>query len=196
MVGEFPPAAGCVVGMSLLDGAPGRPFIAGALPPGRNRAGPLSNPPPRITMKLPLASGTAAALCLVLASCYPYQENPKNKKANQPPQPTPLTQQEKAKQEEEKKRKQQEEELKQQQSATPSTPAETPPQNTTPSETPKPPVEEKRADYAFANKVPGKDGFVFSPYNNKVVDVRDIPSGTLVQDPTYPASEKKYFRVP
>jgi hypothetical protein len=26
--------------------------------------------------------------------------------------------------------------------------------------------------------------------------VRDIPSGTLVQDPTYPAAEKKYFRVP
>jgi hypothetical protein len=35
-----------------------------------------------------------------------------------------------------------------------------------------------------------------SAYNNKLVDVRDIPSGTLVQDPTYPASEKKYFRVP
>lgn len=55
---------------------------------------------------------------------------------------------------------------------------------------------EKRGDYAFANPVPGKEGFVFSPYNNKLVDVRDIPSGTLVQDPTYPASEKKYFRVP
>ena len=53
-----------------------------------------------------------------------------------------------------------------------------------------------KGDYAFANPVPGKEGFVFSPYNNKLVDVRDIPSGTLVQDPTYPASEKKYFRVP
>lgn len=52
------------------------------------------------------------------------------------------------------------------------------------------------SDYPFANKVPGKEGFVFSPYNQLVVDVRDIPSGTLVQDPTYPASEKKYFRVP
>jgi hypothetical protein len=60
---------------------------------------------------------------------------------------------------------------------------------------PTPPAEQKR-DFAFANKVPGKEGFVFSPYNNKVVDVRDIPSGTLVQDPTYPAAEKKYFRVP
>lgn len=50
--------------------------------------------------------------------------------------------------------------------------------------------------FEFARPVPGKEGFVFSPYNNKVIDVRDIPSGTLVQDPTYPASEKKYFRVP
>ena len=58
------------------------------------------------------------------------------------------------------------------------------------------PADPKHNDFAFANKVPGKEGFVFSPYNNKVVDVRDIPSGTLVQDPTYPASEKKYFRVP
>lgn len=47
-----------------------------------------------------------------------------------------------------------------------------------------------------ASMVPGKAGFVFSPHNNKVVDVRDIPSGTLVQDPTYPAADGKYFRVP
>ncbi len=47
-----------------------------------------------------------------------------------------------------------------------------------------------------ARPVPGKPGFVFSPFNNKIIDVKDIPSGTLVADPTYPASEKKYFRVP
>jgi len=58
------------------------------------------------------------------------------------------------------------------------------------------PKTEKRSDYAFANKVPGKEGFVFSPYNQKVVDVRGMPSGTLVQDPTYPVAEKKFFRVP
>jgi hypothetical protein len=58
------------------------------------------------------------------------------------------------------------------------------------------PADKPRGDYSFANPVPGKEGFVFSPYNNKLVDVRDIPSGTLVQDPTYPASQKKYFRVP
>jgi hypothetical protein len=44
--------------------------------------------------------------------------------------------------------------------------------------------------------VPGKQGFVFSPYNNKVVDVQGIPSGTLVADPSYPVSENRFFRVP
>ena len=44
--------------------------------------------------------------------------------------------------------------------------------------------------------VPGKDGFVFSPYNNKVVDVKGFAPGTLVADPTYPMSERKFFRVP
>ena len=65
-----------------------------------------------------------------------------------------------------------------------------------PKESPKPSAPEKRPEYAVANKVPGKEGFVFSPYNNKVVDVRDIPSGTLVQDPTYTGAGKGYFRVP
>ena len=44
--------------------------------------------------------------------------------------------------------------------------------------------------------VPGKPGFVFSPYNNKVIDVQDFTAGTLVADPTYPVSERKFFRVP
>lgn len=47
-----------------------------------------------------------------------------------------------------------------------------------------------------ARPVPGKPGFVFSPFNNKLIDVKGIPSGTLVQDPTYSPEEKKYFRVP
>lgn len=50
--------------------------------------------------------------------------------------------------------------------------------------------------YPVAVAVPGKPGFVFSPYNNGIVDVRAIPSGTLVSDPGYPAEEKKFFRVP
>lgn len=44
--------------------------------------------------------------------------------------------------------------------------------------------------------VPGKPGFVFSPYNNKVIDVQGFRSGALVADPTYPMSERKFFRVP
>lgn len=47
-----------------------------------------------------------------------------------------------------------------------------------------------------ASQVPGKAGFVFSPFNNKVIDVGGVPSGTLVMDPTYPSAEKKMFRTP
>ncbi|WAC19685.1 hypothetical protein OVA24_20920 [Luteolibacter sp. SL250] len=47
-----------------------------------------------------------------------------------------------------------------------------------------------------AKVVEGKPGFVFSPFNDKVVDVRNLPPGTLVADPTFPASEKKHFRLP
>ena len=145
-------------------------------------------------MKFPISSGFAAALCAVLASCYPYPENPQRKTANQASQKL-TAEQAKLKEAEELKKKQ-EEELKQAQQ-TPGDVTQTPPDSgSTQQQTTPPPVEPKRTDYAFANKVPGKEGFVFSPYNNKVVDVRDIPSGTLVQDPTYPASEKKYFRVP
>jgi hypothetical protein len=39
-------------------------------------------------------------------------------------------------------------------------------------------------------------GMVISPFNDKVVDVQGIPPGALVADPTFPAEEKKYFRVP
>jgi hypothetical protein len=53
-----------------------------------------------------------------------------------------------------------------------------------------------KPEFPVAEAVQGKSGFVFSPFNNKVVDVRDIPAGTLVADPTYPIAEKKYFRVP
>lgn len=47
-----------------------------------------------------------------------------------------------------------------------------------------------------ASQVPGKAGFVFSPFNNKIVDVAGLPSGTLVADPTCPPEENKRFRVP
>ena len=44
--------------------------------------------------------------------------------------------------------------------------------------------------------VPDKPGFVFSPFNSKIIDVTDVPSGTLVADPTFPAAERMHFRVP
>lgn len=47
-----------------------------------------------------------------------------------------------------------------------------------------------------ARPVPGKPGQVFSPYNNKIINVEGFPSGTLVADPTFPPSEKMHFRVP
>ena len=52
------------------------------------------------------------------------------------------------------------------------------------------------AKYPTAIKVPGRDGFVTSPYTGKVMDVRNIPSGKLVSDPDYPKSSKKFFYIP
>lgn len=62
---------------------------------------------------------------------------------------------------------------------------------------PEPPVVRPPAGpRPVAIPVPGKDGFVFSPYNNKVIDVKGFAPGALVADPTYPMSERKFFRVP
>jgi hypothetical protein len=47
-----------------------------------------------------------------------------------------------------------------------------------------------------AAQLNGKPGFVLRPYNNKIIDVTAIPSGTLVADPTYPTEERKFFRGP
>lgn len=92
---------------------------------------------------------------------------------------------------EEAERKKKEEELA---GKTPEKPGGTPGGDIQPKPEPKTPKKE----WPFANPVPGKEGFVFSPYNNKMVDVRGIPSGSLVEDPTYPPPEQKEkrFRVP
>lgn len=181
--------------MTLLDGSRKKHFIASVCAP---KQGCLNRIPTHSSlstaMKFRLYSGFVAALCVLLASCYPVDENPQRKKANQANQ-KPTTEQVKQQQDLAAKKKQ-EEELKKTQETTTGNVTETPRETAPTQQTTTPQVEQKRVDYAFANKVPGKEGFVFSPYNNKVVDVRDIPSGTLVQDPTYPASEKKYFRVP
>lgn len=150
-------------------------------------------------MNFRILTGLSAIVCLSLASCYPYNENQNKKKPTKGTEKK-VTPEEQAKLKEQEAKKKAEDEMKKKaeegaQTTPPENPAGTTP--TTPGGTaPTPPAEPKQRDFAFANKVPGKEGFVFSPYNNKVVDVRDIPSGTLVQDPTYPAAEKKYFRVP
>lgn len=139
-----------------------------------------------------LCTGLAALVSVLFASCYPYTESPPKKKSPVVPATTTTTpEQLKLKAQDELKKKEAEALAKS------NTPEPSAPTTNQPSaeKQPKPATEPKR-DYAFANKVPGKEGFVFSPYNNKVVDVRDIPSGTLVRDPTYSEAEKKYFRVP
>jgi hypothetical protein len=47
-----------------------------------------------------------------------------------------------------------------------------------------------------AEPVQGQPGMVISPFNGRQIDVKGIPPGTLVADPTYPLEDKKYFRVP
>lgn len=51
-------------------------------------------------------------------------------------------------------------------------------------------------NYPTAEAASGFTGRVVSPYNGQMVDVRGIPSGTLVADPRFPEEEKKFFRVP
>jgi hypothetical protein len=63
-------------------------------------------------------------------------------------------------------------------------------------EKPKPKPKEEARKYPVAVAVPEKPGFVYSPYNNRVLDVKEVPSGTLVGDPQYPPTEKKHFYVP
>jgi ATPase subunit of ABC transporter with duplicated ATPase domains len=171
----------------------------------------------RTAMNTRIASVISVALCALLASCYPYDEgaNRKKTKKSSPNATAPAAP---AKTEAEKKAEEQKlKEMKKKQAATETTsadgtsatsadsaesaikPTDQPAASsasTTTSPAQKPATTVKKPEYSYASKVPGKEGFVFSPYNNKVVDVRDIPSGTLVQDPTYPAAEKKYFRVP
>jgi len=127
----------------------------------------------------------------LMASCTPYPDNYRNPPKTPPP-PTKgsvsdLEQQklkeERMKAQQEAERKAAEEQARLQEGGG----TVTPPGGT---EAPGKP------DYEYATPVAGKPGFVLSPYNGKMIDVKGIPSGTLVADPTYPASEKKYFRVP
>jgi hypothetical protein len=50
------------------------------------------------------------------------------------------------------------------------------------------------AAHPEAKPVPGKPGLVFNPYTNRIIDVRGIPPGRLVSDPTLAGG--RMFRVP
>ena len=128
-------------------------------------------------------SALAGIACAVIASCYPVEDTRIKQGPSTPQQPQLTPEQLNQKQLEEQRIRTAEEELRKQQ-------ANIDNQTTTPN------ANLTTSDYPFAKKIPGKAGYVFSPYNSQPIDVRDIPTGTLVQDPTYPASEKKYFRVP
>lgn len=181
--------------MTLLDGQLRNIIIPHEEPSLINRRFPIPKlPSPFIPMNSRFSTAFAALGCVLLASCYPYDESQGRKPAQKKPDQTVTSpeQQKLQQQRDELKKKEdlaKKDEEKKTETETPAGPSQT-------TGTPKPPTEEKRTDYAFANKVPGKEGFVFSPYNNKVVDVRDIPTGTLVQDPTYTGAGKGYFRVP
>ncbi len=141
----------------------------------------------------------AAAGALLVASCYPYPENKPQHRHKPNPELVKKEAEEKAKadelkkKEEEAKKKAGEEEEKNKEKEGEKI-KERDDTTTGGGEIDKP-IKDKPT-YEVAKKAPGKEGFVLSPYNNKLIDVRGIASGTLVQDPTYPKSEKKYFRVP
>ncbi|MEI6654462.1 MAG: hypothetical protein WCP45_06815 [Verrucomicrobiota bacterium] len=155
-------------------------------------------------MKSRILPSLVAIASVLLAACYPYPENQPNKqKSGSKPNQPPLTLAEQAKlQDQQDAQLRADEEKKKQAEANPQS-LDQPKENTLPpADKEKKTDSPKRVDYDFAKVAPGKEGFVLSPYNNKIIDVRDektgkiLPHGTLVSDPTYPPSEKKYFRVP
>jgi len=150
-------------------------------------------------MNLNLFTSFATIGCLLLASCYPVNEGPNDKTAaNKTPDKTAAAAEARKLKDKEAAKEKEKEELAQK---------ETPPEKTDgstekpPTEKTKGPGETKKETYPVAIRAPGKENCVLSPYNNKLVSTLDdnnkpIPPGTLVQDPSYSASEKKFFRVP
>jgi hypothetical protein len=182
--------------MSLLDEALNTFIVSGAIRYSLLTVSALIIPALKI-MNIRLSSILVALGCVFLASCYPYNENQGKRKnmkqaENMPEKTTAEAEQLKLQEQRKMKEKAAAKKREMADAGTPELPTTSP----EPSETTAPPIKEKRTDYAVATKVPGQEGFVLSPYNNKKVDVRDIASGTLVQDPTYTGEGKGYFRVP
>jgi hypothetical protein len=152
-------------------------------------------------MKLHLILPASAALFLA-ASCTPYVEPPPPAPVDPAANKQPTEEEKKKAAEQREKKKKEGEELankeKTTEGATPGPDAG--PGATNPDATPPKKPEEKKP-IPTAREVPGRPGFVFSPFNNKIIDIRDESgnrraSGKIMSDPTYPASEKKHFRIP
>jgi hypothetical protein len=138
----------------------------------------------RLFLTLPLIG------CFAFVSCFPIpKEGPKSQSNNDP---NTITSEEQQKIDEQREMMKQREIQKQAELVNQQNPVGNQTDNTIIDT----PVVQPKSDYPFGTPVPGKEGFVFSPYNNKLLDVRGIASGTLVEDTTYPPTEKKYFRVP
>ncbi|MBK1882459.1 hypothetical protein JIN85_08535 [Luteolibacter pohnpeiensis] len=136
----------------------------------------------------------AALAGSLLVSCYPMPVERQFRPHDRPNETTTITsrEQQQIKEQREAMRRRDEEREKENQVKRDPIPEPQPPKK----EEPKPEPTKPKQDYSYAMPVPGHEGYVLSPYNGKQIDVRGIPSGTLVQDPTYPAAEKKFFRVP
>jgi hypothetical protein len=143
-------------------------------------------------MNLRLITTLASVGCVLLASCYPYKENQQKKLNPKDLQKAVVTPgQQKLKEQSDKVKaaaKTRKKEI--------LAPVDEPSLPSAGGEAPKLPTAGTRKEIPVAVKVPGKEGYVLSPFNNKLIDVTGMASGQLAADPTYPESEKKHFRVP
>lgn len=157
-------------------------------------------------MKGTFSYATVALVCgMVFSSCVPYDQygrriEPKKPSDRTIAQNDPKLREIEAKREELRKKEEQRKRELGLMEPTETKPTDrTKPKDTTSgTELPPPPKppDNKPKTHPVAAAVPGKPGFVFSPFNNKVVDVRGVASGKVVSDPNYPMEEKKWFRVP
>lgn len=145
-----------------------------------------------VIMKLAIFTLLSAAFCALVTSCY-YPPSYPQQPGNQPPAPpTPVdntTATDPGAQQLEAARQR----LEAQQNGI--TNPYNPSANSLPTGDPSAVVPPAPTEWPFATKVPNKPGFVFNPYTKNQVDVRGIPSGTLVRDP-YDTDKTHKFRVP
>ncbi|HEY1122837.1 MAG TPA: hypothetical protein VGE67_14600 [Haloferula sp.] len=53
-----------------------------------------------------------------------------------------------------------------------------------------------RLNGPVAQPVPGKEGFFFSPYDNKLIDAKGIEPGEVIKDPGLPEGQARFFKLP